>query len=249
MPNRPSKLSFNLGGQGPIKRTIRYLFEEHPAITLASLGIYASFLGLTHQFILLNHFNLNLSDYAEWDDFLIAVINLFYALRFFDLGVKEDGLVVGTFFISLMTVGFVFFYMNFTPPDDDVRDAAEVLTIIMFVVFFFGFPFALTEWLAKQQANEVLEGSTCTVKVKLRGDGNSVDVPYSYSMHFIDGLSSAYFVYLKPELSDQKRIVRHQPVYEEKSEEKYTGKAIVLPVVNVASIEFHNDDPVCIDNH
>ena len=86
---------------------MRKFIANHPAVFFSSLFIFISFLGLYHQFVILNAFSINLANYADIDDFLVSSINIFYIVRYFykfDFSVFWIAFVYPIFWVFVMSV-------------------------------------------------------------------------------------------------------------------------------------------------
>jgi len=210
--------------------------KDHPGFLLALSGILLSSLGLYHQFLLLDEFDLNLSDYADIDDFLIGAINLFYARRFAEL--QQLTLLIGAtlaYTVAVIVYLIVRRVMNVRAANSSNqvrRFLSTVWTNVVVPLFLINviLSFFIVSELAAAQANAVREESVCRVEVVLRNPADRIGSLQGSKVYLIDGLNSAYFLY---------------EVLTNRLGSRISENVHVVPVANVISIRVIGQSRSC----
>lgn len=146
----------------------RELFDFAKMIGNAALVV--SFCGLMHQFLLLNQFNISLSDYADLDDFLVAAINFLTA---------SGAFLVIIFFMLISLMVDTKVILN--------RKHSFVIVGVLAI--------AASSIFSISQAENIRIGLGCEVKIKIAHPFEGFkSVSTESKLFVITGLNSTFFV-------------------------------------------------------
>lgn len=86
------------------------VLKQHPAIFFTIAYIYITLIGIIYSFVLYNRFGINIFDYAELNDFLLAAFKDLYTIG-----------IIFSLLIYILSVKFVFYLITQKYPQNSQR--------------------------------------------------------------------------------------------------------------------------------
>lgn len=193
------------------EKSLEY-FANHPAIVVTIFYVLITIIGLIYSWSFYNRFDLNIFDYAELNDFLLAAFK------------NENTIIlcIGFLIINMVDTYFFYYYKKEKKPKGIVSlFGMFIVTIVLYIPLA---PF-ITSGVA---ADRIIKKEAFTLSVQYRtGDKNN---PIYTEDLFLLGTTDKFALFLK---SKDKEVKKLEDFYEE-------GKLrpVVIPISNLVRIDY-----------